>query len=111
MVGFEPFARSLRELQELGREHGFRPALLLFFGRGEPNRDRVTELARSLGLALIDVGAAQERFMRENGVEDFYGSALTLGPGDAHPSALSHRLAAATVLDWMRSQDLIRPGS
>lgn len=111
MVGWDPFARSLRELQQLGHERGFRGALLLFFGGGEPNRDRVVEQARSLGLALIDVGAAQERFMRENGVKDFYGSALTVGPGDAHPSALSHRLAAATVLDWMRSQDLIRPGS
>lgn len=109
MVGWEPFARSLRELRDLGRERGLRVAVLMFFEGPESRRGRVAELVRSLGMALIDVGAAQQRFMRENGIQDYYGSVLVVGPGDPHPSALSHEMAADTVLDWMRSQGLIGP--
>jgi GDSL-like Lipase/Acylhydrolase family len=109
LVGWDAFAGALREMRDLGQRHGFRVALLVFVAGGDGWRPRVVETARALGIGIIDVGSAQERYMKEHGIAQFDGSVLTLTAEDLHPSLLSHRIAADTILEWMAHEGIVKP--
>jgi hypothetical protein len=107
LVGWDAFAHALQEVGDLGRQHGFSTAFLVFHPGLDGRRPKVIEYVRTVGLSVINVGAAQQTFMRENGIQTYEGSALTVSAQDLHLSALSHRMAAGVILEWMGKEGLL----
>ncbi|MCC6409163.1 MAG: SGNH/GDSL hydrolase family protein [Planctomycetes bacterium] len=100
-VGVEAFRRALDQLAELSKEHGFR--VLAFATYEYRFTDEMLAAARERGFAVSSLMRELEAQLRREGAAGFdeaayRRSSLVVGPGNAHPSALQHRMAAEHLL-------------
>jgi lysophospholipase L1-like esterase len=108
IVGWEVVDRSLRRLQSLGGEHGYRLLVVAFSPETTDERKaRGLRMAAEIGLPVLDVGAAEAAYMRARGIDRYIGSPLTVSARDAHPSPISHALAAAAIECWMWREGML----
>ena len=108
IAGWEAFERALHRLRNLAEIHGFRILVVAFTQEATDERkDRGLRIAAELGLPILDFGKAEAAYMRAHGIAAYPGSVLTVSGQDAHPSALSHGIAATELLAWMTSEGLV----
>jgi lysophospholipase L1-like esterase len=108
IAGWGAFARALRRLVELGRTHGFRTLVVAFSPEHTDERkERGLRQALELGLPVLDFGRVEGAYMRARGIDRYAGSVLTVSAEDAHPSPLSHELAATELFGWMAGEGLV----
>ncbi|MEJ2084358.1 MAG: SGNH/GDSL hydrolase family protein [Acidobacteriota bacterium] len=84
IVGIDAFRKAILELQTLSSQHSF---VLV-----------AVTMHKDLGVPLIDAGAAILRYVREKNIPLRVDSPLRASEDDAHPSGLSHEIAAAEIL-------------
>lgn len=110
IAGWEAFEGALQRLRSLAQTHGFRILVVAFTQEATDERkDRGLMAAAALGLPILDFGKAEAAYMREHGIHTYVGSVLTVSAQDAHPSPVSHRIAAVELLGWMAREGLADP--
>lgn len=111
MVGRQAYENALRELRELGREHGFE-VLSICLAEPAPHNRLPLELSSDLGFRVVDVGAMFRKYLAERGLATrILGSPLTLSADDGHPSPLGHQVAARALFRYLRDHRLLEPRS
>ena len=110
MVGFQAYIRTLRELQELSREHSF-DVLSMTLASPRPFHTDVMTVSVDLGFHTLHVGEAFERYLHARGFDEYLGSPLALSATDGHPSAQGHRVAAAKIYRYLVDYVLPQPPS
>ena len=108
ITGWDAFGQAMAELKRLGEIHGFRTIVVAFVpGFDDPRKSRGLEVARAVGLTVMDVGRTETEYMRTHGIGEYLGSALTVSADDPHPSALAHELAAEDLLRELAREGLL----
>lgn len=99
MVGTNAVVRALEEFKTLAVRHRFRTVMVSF----DAIPDGVRSACDRLGIPTVTCVDAQARFVSSHaGSED----ELRI-PGDGHPSAVGHRLAAETYIEAFRKLGLL----
>ena len=93
-------------LKRLAAEHRFE-VLWISLTRRSAVKRRARRVAIDLGFRVLDVGSVIERYRKEHGYRSYRHSPLVLSPDNIHPSALAHRLAAETLLAYLRAEALL----
>jgi GDSL-like Lipase/Acylhydrolase family len=104
LKGWESAAAALRELDALAHEHGF-PVVTVTITE-DPVSLRMLHAAAAMGWTTVRVLPDIQRFLHEHGggrwdpdhPEAYLASALSVSPGDGHPSALQDTMAADRIL-------------
>jgi hypothetical protein len=111
MVGWDAYKKAMTELKRLSDEIGFDLVIVNFGNSFHPKsrREEVLELWKDLGLHVVDVDKSMDRYMMEQKMSRYFGSSLTIGEEDKHPSLLSHHIAATTILDYLESHGIVEP--
>ena len=105
LSGKEPNVAALDDLADLAVRHGFS---VIFFSIEEPHPEVMARVRRH-GFAYINGWSAIREAMTERGVTDYYDSEFTVAPGDPHPSELTHRIMADTLIEAFLAKDLVTP--
>jgi hypothetical protein len=95
LVGKAAYRRAMEKLRDLARQHEF--DVLVTAVPGIPRK--ALELFEGLEFDLVDPKPAIERFIRDNGIEDWRGSVLAVSPQDPHPSKVANALVAECLRD------------
>jgi hypothetical protein len=103
MVGVDGFSRALSRLRELGAAHRFGVVEVVFMRVDERLRPPLIAEIRRQGVPIVNAGAVQARYSRQHGLASYCGTELVVSPTDCHPSALSHRMAAAALTAFVRN--------
>jgi hypothetical protein len=108
MVGEAGVERAMVRLHELAQAHGFHVVVSTHLEAPA----FVHRICERLGLSLVENTPCVRRYMAEHGIApaDYLRSELTL-PGDPHPSALGHRLFAATILAFLQRSGWLPAGA
>jgi len=99
MVGWPAYSRTMTRLAEMSREHGFEVIWLSTAPGMGASKKRAMAIARDLGFTVVDAGPSLDEYMNLHDIQSFIGSALTISATDPHPSALSHKIIAAVLLE------------
>lgn len=111
IAGWDAVERSLRRLRFLGEGHGFHTLVVAFSPETTDGRKaRGLRMAEALGLPVLDIGVAEAAYMHAHQIDHYAGSTLTISARDAHPSPISHALAADAIECWIWGQGLL-PGA
>lgn len=111
LVGWEPFERALDELRDLARPHDF--GVIVFSNLDVDITSRMLREARERGFHSVclmdDIAAWFEHRLpgEELTIERYTESELVVGPGDAHPSALQHRMIALRLQRELRESGML----
>ena len=97
LIGIDAFRTAATRLRELVDQHGFRVIVFAHYGF-DPDPLAVLD---ELGLEAVDGYPRVRAYLREEGLEDYLGSPLTVSTKDSHPSALHHRLIAQQLADHL----------
>lgn len=102
MVGPAAYRNAMRELKKISRVNGFE---LVVFQQDE--NAIVTRTCSELDLALVRFQPALDRYMMQNGIEQFRGSVLTVSETAPHPSALAHEIFAEVIFDYLATSGAV----
>jgi hypothetical protein len=97
LVGMAAFDNAISELARLGRENGFR--VLVFAHAGIP--ERIRRVFDAHGLPAVNAYPAARRYLREQGIDSYLGSPLTVSDTDPHPSSLYHAILARVLARYL----------
>jgi len=106
-VGVEAFRNAILELQALSLQHSFALVAVTMHVHGTPGKEAILRVVEELGIPFIDAGAAILRYIREENIPGGIDSPLRASKDDAHPSGLSHEIAAEEILCRMIEWKLI----
>ncbi len=95
VIGIEAFRRALAELDALSRSEGFAYLVIGHYGFS----GGTAEVLEALDIPRLDAYPMVMRWLKENNVDAFRGSKLTVSDRDSHPSALFHQLLADLLAD------------
>lgn len=105
VVGAAAFETALDELLELSREHRFEVLVFTTYDFG-PTHEMLASAERR-GFACATLMPTLERWFADRGQTlnetNYRASELVVGPENAHPSALQHRMVAKELLSTLRS--------
>jgi len=108
IAGWEAYERALDRLRSLAEGHNFRVLVVAFTqDAGDERKARGLGVAAQLGLPVLDFAGAEMAYMRAHGIDTYVGSVMTVSAEDAHPSEVSHRIAAAELLGWMVREQMV----
>ncbi len=102
MVGVDAFRRAMKQFKELSLENEFKILLLTNWDAPE----YVDEVAAELDIPVFELGEPLLRYCRENGIDEFQGSILTVSKNDPHYSALAHRIVADEINQYLLRHNL-----
>lgn len=104
MVGLDAYRSAMRRLQRLGQEHGFDVVVVC---HTHPYA-YVREVCAELGFQQLDAGTRVDEYMRSKGIKRYLGSELSVSSTDPHGSAITHRLIADVLWEYLRDHPRIR---
>ena len=107
LVGWKSYSDSLIELERMRVRHGFEVIWLPLW----PYRSAIVDRASELGFHILDLGPGLADQWREGGYDSYLASPLALSRSDAHPSALTHGIAAEALFMYLDSHRLLEPRS
>ena len=100
IVGWEAVQRAYKELSELGKEHGFKTAVLGFPG----GDDHARQFAEDASIPYWDFQPITSRLMTERNIKEYMGSVLAVTPTDAHPGPIMHAACAEFLVEHIRKE-------
>jgi hypothetical protein len=114
LKGWGPAAAALHELDHMAHEHGFQVATLSL--TEDQVLQRMAYVGQQMGWTDVRVLPDIQRFLQEHGggswdpdhPEAYLASALSVSPGDGHPSALLHSMAAERLLDGLEKSGVLK---
>ena len=106
-VGLEAFRNAILELQALSLQHSFALVAVTMHVHDTPGKEEIVRVMEELGIPLVDAGAAILRYIREENIPLGIDSPLRASKDDAHPSGLSHKVAAEEILRRLMEWKLI----
>lgn len=105
MGGGNALASSLRRLDRLSRERKFEVVVLFLTQKKGPVEMEFMRIASALGMHIVDMEAGIQEYMKDKGIKDYLESDMAVP--DHHPSAITHRLTAEALLDYMIASGMI----
>jgi hypothetical protein len=103
MVGLDAYRAAMRRLQWLSHRHGFDVVVCHTSGF-----DYVREICAELGFPQLDAGPHLKEYMRCHGIQRYLGSELSVSATDPHGSAITHRLIADVLWEYLRDHPRVR---
>jgi hypothetical protein len=98
--------RAMKELRRLASIEGFQVVVIHLAHRNNRNTKDLMKLSRALGFHVLDVSPDIQQYMKQNGISDYLGSRLAVE--DGHPSSLTHRIAADSILGFMEQAEIVK---
>jgi lysophospholipase L1-like esterase len=106
MVGIEAWEGAMQRLADVCSAAGV-PVVVMT--QGVSFDRRLWRVSNRLGFHYLDLAPALRRFLKQEGYAQYSESPLALRRGDAHPSALAHRLIAAELFAFLKDHQLPTP--
>jgi hypothetical protein len=104
LVGWQAFRKALSQLKGLSRKHDFELLAVTMLRQETTLRSEMLQVVQDVGIPLVDAGAAIRKYAHENELAPGLDSPLRASRNDAHPSGLAHQIAAAEILNTLRSR-------
>lgn len=103
--GGDAVAAALRELSDLGGRHDFDIVAVIITPEKGPVDLEFMRICSLLGIPVIDMEQAIRSEMKRKGIDEYYGSGLTVP--DGHPSAATHKMTAEEIFAYLTRSGLI----
>ena len=107
LVGWKAFRNALGLLKDLSRKHDFELVAVTMLSRETQLRSEMLQVVEDLGIPLVDAGAAIRKYAHEHELASGLDSPLRASRNDAHPSGLAHEIAAAEILNKLKSRPFL----
>ena len=105
LLGTENMIGAYRRLGDMARSRGI-PAVLVFTGTDPTGVEAMMKVGAESGFRTVDPTARITRYLAAHELQR---SALAVGHDDPHVSALTHRLIAEALFDFLVDRGLVAP--
>ncbi|MCK4911249.1 MAG: SGNH/GDSL hydrolase family protein [Thermodesulfovibrionales bacterium] len=105
MSGGKGVFKAIKELKRISIIGDF--PVLVFHLANDTNKNvmDLMKTANAYGMPAVDVSPMIQRYMKYQGIKDYFDSALSVS--DGHPSSTSHEIAANALFEYLESSGLV----
>ena len=105
MSGGKGVLKAIKDLKRLSIIGDF--PVLVFHLANDTNKNvmDIMKTANAYGMPAVDVSPMIQRYMKYQGIKDYFDSVLSVS--DGHPSSLSHEIAANALFEYLQSSGLV----